>query len=123
MKRTPTLLQFLRGSSIPRDLMPGCANYDHQRGGCLFSDTCVVESGSRCNYFEKAVLPVAAQQGYGDKMAARYGKQTGADLALPESETRHCPDCGAPLPPRARVCSDCRVKRRRKSYRAARAQK
>jgi hypothetical protein len=124
MKKVPTLLQFLRGSSLPKDLMPGCANYDHDRKECLLKGkACSVEGGKRCQYFEKAVLPVAAQQGYAAEMNDYYARQTGATPKTVNNSSRACPDCGSVLPPRMRLCDVCREKRRKASYRLARAGK
>ena len=60
---TVGLIAFLKGNSDPKVGMPGCANYDHHYGGCLFADTCSVEEGKRCDYFERVVLPTAADVG------------------------------------------------------------
>jgi len=109
------LMAFLKGSSNPADQMPGCANYDHHYGGCIFNDTCLVQEGRRCGYFEKAVLPVASELGLQNIYEA-YEKQTGAGM-LKRSQARICPDCGEPLRPRQKFCDDCTRKRRQKTKR------
>jgi hypothetical protein len=59
--------------------MPGCANYDYHYGGCLFADTCLIEQGKRCEYFEKKVLPTAADIGLREQVYALYRKQVGVE--------------------------------------------
>jgi len=48
------------GDTDPKAGMPGCANYDRHYDGCLFEDTCLVQEGKRCGYFERAVLTTVA---------------------------------------------------------------
>ncbi len=62
-KRTVALIAFLKGNSDPKVGMSGCANYDHHYRGCLFADTCSVEEGKRCDYFERVVLPTPPDVG------------------------------------------------------------
>jgi len=122
-RRNVTLRIFLKGSSNPADLMPGCANYDHHYGGCLFGETCrVLDEGQRCGYFERAVLPTAAQIGQRDHVYALYEQTTGAIIDRHKTcrktgDVRPCPDCGASLRPRQRYCDDCSRKRKRAAAR------
>ena len=118
-KRTVGLIAFLKGSSNPEDRMPGCANFDHHYGGCLYEKTCKVEQGKRCGYFEKAVLPVAAELGLQNVYEA-YEDLTGAEM-LKRPQARLCPDCGGPVRLRQRYCDNCAHKRRKASYRKRRA--
>ena len=121
-KRTVGLIAFLKGSSSPEERMPGCANFDHYYGGCLFSDTCLVQEGKRCGYFEKAVLPTAADIGLKEHIYSQYQKHVGiAGVGQFDSgNIRRCPECGAELKPRQRYCDKCRDERRRDSYRRRR---
>ena len=146
-KRTVGLLALLKGSSNPKDLTPGCANYDHHYGGCLFCvkgcdvtndeclqcddfqeySYCLVERGQRCGYFEKAALPTAADLGLSELVKRLYGKNAGIanDGSSQREPGRRCPgtdrhECGAPLPPRRKYCDKCRGERRRDSYRRRR---
>jgi len=121
MKRIPTLTQFLRGNANPAEHNPGCANYDHDHSGCLMADKCKVEEGKRCGYFEKAVLPNAASEGYAAEMNDLYARQTGATPKPKSNSARLCPDCSGVLPPRHRVCPKCAEKRRQKAYRDSKA--
>jgi len=121
-KRTVGLIAFLKGSSNPKDRMPGCANYDHHYGGCLLAKRCLVQDGKRCRYFEEAVLPTAADTGRKELVYALYEKQVGigGELTQDIKPVRECPDCGGELKPRQRYCDDCGMKRRRQAYRKAR---
>ena len=76
-KRTVGLIAFLKGNTDPAAGMPGCASYDHHYGGCLFLDGCLVEEGKRCGYFEKAVLPTAADIGLKELVYSLYERQVG----------------------------------------------
>ena len=122
-KKKVGLIAFLKGTSNPEDGMPGCANYDHYYGGCLLWETCKVERGQRCGYFEKAVLPTAADIGLSERMYSLYEKQCSVSGPLERSQTRICPDCGTGLKPRQRYCDNCAKKHRRESYRKARDNK
>ncbi len=122
-KRTVGLIAFLRGSTSPENKMPGCCNYDHDSGGCSYKDCCLVEQGQRCGYFEKAVLPTAADIGLGERMYSLYEKQCNVSGTLERSQIRICPDCGTGLKPRQRYCDNCAKKHRRESYRKSRDNK
>ncbi|MFC1738564.1 hypothetical protein ACFL1G_05895 [Planctomycetota bacterium] len=124
-KRTVGLIAFLKGNTDPAIGMPGCANYDHYYGGCLFADNCSVQDGNRCAYFEKAVLPTAADIGLKELVYSLYAKQVGVewDCEVNGTDIRRCPDCGAELRKRQRYCDDCRDKRRRDSDRRRRGKK
>jgi hypothetical protein len=121
-RRTAGLIQFLKGNSDPAVAMPGCANYDHHHGGCLFDDSCSVEQGKRCGYFEKAVLPTAADIGLKEHVYSLYQRHVGieAEGQLTRDLVRKCPECGAELKPRQRYCDDCARRKRRESYRRSR---
>lgn len=121
-KRTVGLIAFLKGNTDPAVCMPGCANYDHHYGGCLFGDACLVEQGKRCGYFEKAVLPTAKDAGLREHVYSLYQKHTGIEACgeLDREPAPRCPDCGAELRPRQRYCDACATRRRRQSYRRAR---
>lgn len=43
------------GDDDPKSRNPGCANFDHHYGGCLFRDECLVQQGERCGYFERVI--------------------------------------------------------------------
>ena len=126
-KRTVGLVTFLKGSSNPEERMPGCANFDHQHGGCLFelNNTCLVQEGQRCAYFERAVLPTAADIGLKELVYSLYAKQIGIELdcELISSDIRKCPDCGAELRKRQRYCDECSRKRRMEAQRKKRCRK
>ena len=109
-KRSVGLSSFLKGSTDPKAGMPGCANFDHHYGGCLFQDVCLIQEGKRCGYFEKAVLPA------GDSITRqKYEALTGAYI---EGQVMNlCSDCGKSVPPRRRYCDKCKKKRRQKTNR------
>ena len=111
-----SLLTFLRGSTNPKIYMPGCANYNHHCNDCLLGHGCNVEKGQRCNYFEKAVLPCAIDTGQLERITRLNNKKIGA-LKVKQIKIRACPDCGAELKPRRRLCDDCRDKRNRENKR------
>ncbi len=121
-KRTVGLLAFLKGNTDPAVGMPGCANYDHRYGGCLFRHKCLVQQGERCRYFERTVLPTAADIGLKDLIYSLYEEQVGIDSngLLKRGQIRRCPDCADEVGPRQRYCQKCSKRRRRESYRRAR---
>jgi hypothetical protein len=129
-KRNVTLLAFLKGSTNPADRMPGCANYDHDHGGCLLEtvgEKCpclVVDEHKRCPYFERAVLPTAADIGQREHVYGLYEQTVGAVVDTRKTrrrtgDPRPCPDCGGVLRPRQRICDDCQKRRRKQTYRAS----
>jgi hypothetical protein len=121
-KRTVGLIAFLKGSTDPAAGMPGCANFDHHYGGCLLADTCKVQDGKRCGYFERAVLPTAEEIGLTDVVYSAYEAHVGiaGNGLLNRGQIRRCPDCGDEVGPRQRYCANCSSRRRRQSYRRAR---
>ena len=121
-KRSIGLIEFLKGSADPKAGMPGCANFDHQGGGCLCGDVCLVQTGQRCLHFEESVLPTAGDIGLRESVISLYQKHIGLgeNGELGTEPIRRCPDCGAELRPRRRYCDDCSKRRRRQSYRRAR---
>ena len=125
-QRTVGLIAFLKGSSNPKEMMPGCANYDHHSGGCLLAETCFVQKDRRCHYFEEVVLPTAADIGQLELVRSLYERHVGVAETEPDTNRiRRCPGtdrhgCGAVLPPRKRYCDKCRDERRRDTYRKGR---
>jgi hypothetical protein len=121
-RRTVGLIAFLKGSTDPATGMPGCGNYDHYYSGCLFGDKCQVQEGQRCGYFERAVLPTAADIGLKDRIYSLYEEHVGiaGNGLLRRGQIRRCPDCADEVGPRQRYCQKCSRKRRRESYRRAR---
>ena len=128
-KRNVTLLIFLKGTSDPHDRMPGCANYDHHYGGCLFENfggqCAVLDLRKRCGYFERAVLPTAADIGQRDHVYGLYEQLVG--VVIDRNKTRQktgnvrpCPDCGTSLRPRQRYCDTCSRRHRQAAGRARR---
>lgn len=110
MMKTAGLIRFLKGTSDPKAGMPGCSNYDFHYGGCLFADTCLVEQGERCSFFEIAVLPLG-----NDSIRQRYEDLTGY---FAEGITVNlCGGCGDRIQPRRRFCDKCSRKRRQKTKR------
>lgn len=124
-RRTVGLIAFLKGNTDTAADMPGCANYDHHYDGCLFADTCSVQEGKRCGYFERAVLPTASDIGLKELVYSLYEEQVGiADNGqLQRGQIRRCPDCADEVGPRQRYCPKCSKRRRRESYRRARGKK
>ena len=121
-RRTVGLIAFLKGSTGPEAGMPGCANLDRHYGGCLLGDTCKVQEGQRCGYFERAVLPTAEAIGLKDVVYSAYEAQVGiaGNGLLKRGQVRRCPDCGNEVGPRQRYCPNCSKRHRRQSYRRAR---
>ncbi len=111
-RQTVGLTVFLKGSTDPKAGMPGCANFDHHYGSCLFG-ACLVELGECCSYFERAVLPTGSSD-----IRRKYEALTGVYI---EGEAVNlCGDCGRTIPPRRRYCDRCVQKRRRATYRQSR---
>lgn len=113
--RRLSLKAFLIGNSDSTLNTPGCSNYDRYYGGCLLREDCLVESGHRCFYFEKAVLPIAGQIGLANQISDLYSKNTGLIIRI-KNKARYC-ECGEILPPRKRFCDKCQKQRRREHYR------
>jgi len=115
-----SLKSFIIGSSDPNKFTPGCADLDrHRPGDCFRHGTCVVMDGQSCLYFEKAVLPTAAETGKIMEMTALYeakvGKMARPTKGMARADQRLC-DCGAPLAPKRRYCEKCRKRRARETY-------
>lgn len=108
------LKEFVRGSSDLKDNMPGCANY----GGCLFADTCLVEQGKRCGYFERAVLPTVSGLRGGDKILNEYQNRCRVSgvLKIKMATVRFC-QCGQPILSGRRFCDKCKQQKRKATYR------
>ncbi len=124
-RRTVGLIAFLKGNTDPEVGMPGCANYDHHYGGCLFNDKCLVQEGKRCGYFERAVLPTAADIGLKEQLYSLYEEHVGmqGNEILSRGQIRRCPDCGDEVGTRQRFCLRCSKKRRQETYRRSRRKK
>lgn len=86
---------------------------------CVMQDSgrCAVLEGERCAWFERAVLPTCEPLG-----PVWNGYAGGAVISARQQKARACPDCGAALAKRQRVCSKCGLARRRKAYRRHMAQ-
>jgi len=120
MKKSISLLVFIKGDH--QHNIPGCANYYND--GCVLRRTCKIEKGKRCLYFEKTVLPVAAELGIGGSIGDAYADKVGLVGFRPQmtKEARRCL-CGAILLSRQRYCEKCSKRRRRESYRKMRDSK
>ena len=112
-----SLKAFIKGSSNPKDMMPGCANLDTT--GCLFptdgdKSPCLVQIGKPCAYFEKAVLPTAKDIGKAEQIYRAYAKQIGVDAdALAGSvQQRTCPGCDDALKITEKYCKRCTIAQR-----------
>ncbi len=123
-KRTVGLIAFLKGVSDPKTGMPGCANLDHHSSGCSYGNVCLVQTGKRCRYFEKVVLPTSGDIGLRESVYSQYRKHVGLDGngELGIGPLRRC-DCGAELKQRKRYCDHCASKRRRETYRKSRSKR
>jgi hypothetical protein len=111
-KQTVCLTAFLKGSTNPKARIPGCSNFDHHYGGCLFG-ACLLELGERCSYFERAILPTGDSD-----TRQKYEALTGVHIE--GQAVNVCGDCGRTIPPRRRYCDRCVQKRRRATYRQSR---
>jgi len=111
-KQTIGLMQFLRGSTNVELKMPGCACY--YEGACIFDEPCKVQNGKRCKYFERCVLPTAADMGLNTCVYRKYEKLMKARLK--KKKVRHCV-CGREMQKHRRYCDLCREQRRKKSNR------
>ncbi len=111
------LIRFLKGTTDVKAGMPGCAKYDHHNGGCASGKKCKVEQGKRCSYFERAVLPTAADIGRRDEIYYQYEVKCNVADLLARPGFRLCPDCGAGLKLRERYCKNCSRARRLKTRR------
>ena len=112
------LKAFIKGSSDPKDYMPGCANYDRHYGGCLFAKDCKVEKGQRCGYFEQAALPTAGQLKDGNKVIDEYQRVCGfmRPIGISVIKAKFC-QCGNTISAGRRLCDKCKEKKRKKTYR------
>jgi hypothetical protein len=128
-QRNVTLSVFLKGDRDPKERMPGCANYDRHYGGCLFEDfkgkCAVLDLHRRCGYFERAVLPTAADIGQRDHIYMLYEQAVGAVIDTSKTrrktgDVRPCPDCGGTLRPRQRYGDTCAKRRKRMAGRERR---
>lgn len=117
------LIAFLKGSTNLDESIPGCANYDHYKGGCLYNTVCLVQEGKRCKHFEKVVLPAAVDIGQRELLYNLYAKAVGVEIDPQNENVRKCPDCGAELKARKRYCDACSKKRRLQCYRKSRSKR
>ena len=96
-----------------------CANYTG--GRCvLFDGVCVVSLFRKCDCFEQSVLPLADKEVphrrlYEAAREAYFRQQEESD----GGQDRICPDCGAKLTKRQRVCRGCARERRKKTKRSS----
>ena len=95
-----------------------CANYNTGHG-CFATEVvdtvkeppevqhgrCLVAQGKPCEYFRKALLPAANGPSEVRKCYAAI------DNVVELKEARPCPECGAGLKHRQRICDRCRRKR------------
>lgn len=111
------LKEFIRGSSDPKDNMPGCDSY----GCCLLATLCLVEQGKRCGYFERAVLPTVSGLRGGDKILNEYQNRCRVSgvLKIKMATVRFC-QCGQPILPGRRFCDKCKQRKRQQTYRNSR---
>jgi hypothetical protein len=114
MKKIVRLSTFIKGDH--QNAVPGCANY--YNGECVYDCACKIEKGKRCAYFERSVLPVAAQLGIGGIIGDAYSDKVGLIGLRPKmtKDARRCP-CGEILQPRQRFCKKCAERRRKDTYR------
>ncbi|HBG28205.1 MAG: hypothetical protein A2Y10_19705 [Planctomycetes bacterium GWF2_41_51] len=112
--KTCGLIRFIKGDISNR--LAGCANYDRDRGGCIFGNKCKVESCERCSYFERAVLPTAAQLGF-ENILTDYTKKTNFQYMPAKANQARICSCGQALKPRQRLCRKCAENRRKQAYR------
>jgi len=95
---------------------------------CSPRDRCLVAEGKRCDYFERAILPLADKPSPVDdpnlqaKRAAARQEYQSRHL-LRDRNQKRCRDCGNPRPHRRRYCDLCAARRRRETYRRSRAGK
>lgn len=115
------LKAFIKGSSDPKDMMPGCANYDRHADLCQSGVLCFVLKGGRCVYFERAVLPTAGQLKLKDgrKIVDEYQRAYGMKKLVKVNYQMHYCQCGNPVRTRMRFCDVCKKKKRLKTYRAS----
>ena len=105
-----------------------CANWTAD-GGChdnesvTFTDDgmprigtgqCRLAEGRSCDYFRTAILSA------GDCPQRIRQEYARIDQQAQVKDRRRCPECGAELPPRRRLCKKCAQKHRRDSYRKKR---
>lgn len=99
-------------SAVTAEARRECANMTD--GKHLDTKPCLLLSGKRCDYFEKAVLPAAEE-----RVLEAYKKWlAGGEIDMRVASTRRC-KCGARLRPKRRMCDKCSKAARRKSYRDA----
>ena len=119
-KKSVSLMTFLKGSSDPAKLMPGCCNYVQTGGGCLVWGDCLVELEKRCNIFEEVVLKTAEDIGRKESIYGQYEAHVGIKTTkkLNRGIIRICPGCNeAELAKRQRFCESCKQQRRQKTNR------
>lgn len=92
-----------------------CANYCSYYDICVNSNQkCLIQQEKSCEYFESILLPIAQQQGIYKKIVRQYKKISDS---FETDDIRRCPDCGAELQYRKKLCKNCRKKRRQKTKR------
>jgi hypothetical protein len=89
---------------------------------CTPRSRCRVAEGQRCEYFERAVLPLAdkpspaSDRMLQQKRAWARQEYLGSHLLRDRAGGR-CPECGNPKPRRHRFCETCSGRRRREAGR------
>jgi hypothetical protein len=111
-----------------------CANSIAGKCGMRTQGDCLLDDGSRCEYFEIAVIPLLVKKGGAEYEAVnkRYGKrqienqligERVQELSQPSPVARICPTCQKkPLKPRERICHSCWRKNRNLRERERRKQ-
>lgn len=101
-----------------------CANLIYGECWCLEptgNTKCLVMRGERCDYFEKAVLPIAGQP----SPEGHKGLAESRSVASDEYTWKHkiastgklCVMCGATVPRGTKYCERCKASRRSKARR------
>ncbi|MDR4503477.1 MAG: hypothetical protein MRK01_01635 [Candidatus Scalindua sp.] len=112
IRNKTTLWEFIRQECAC--LVGGeCIGVDAFGVGFREQGKCRILSSRPCEYFVKAVLPIANVIGCYDQVMKQYQD---IDLSIRKEKVRVC-SCGAELSKRERFCIRCRKARRRKTDR------
>jgi hypothetical protein len=85
---------------------------------------CLLMDRKRCGNFEKCIAPLAEM--VEDPAKSKAYIAAVADYRFThhiKGMSRKCPDCGEPIGKRRRICPNCALKRRKKTYRDAQSRK
>lgn len=118
MRTKPASLQAFIAEECAGHVNGRCIEHGDSGGPCT-----VIEGRTRCSYLERCVLPIAT-----GRLRTRYAQGPRDDTPavaeyrriqerLDDRQTKPCPECGRPIPTRARLCSACRKARRRDTFR------